>query len=108
MSKVIKAFLVIRLDFEKFLIQEREHLTFSFSLLIVFIGLKKMNYKEWKREYLELLTEVIKNHKYSEYYNNEFIEELANELLMRGYFDEDYGHWQVTPAEQAIKESFEL
>ena len=45
---------------------------------------------------------------YSEYYNNEFIEELANELLMRGYFDEDYGHWQVTPAEQAIKESFEL
>lgn len=62
-----------------------------------------MNYKEWKQEYLELLTEVIKNHTYSEYYK-----ELANELLMRGYFDEDYGHWQVTSVEQAIKESFEL
>ena len=67
-----------------------------------------MNYKEWKQEYLELLTEVIKNHTYSDYYNIEFIKELANELLMRGYFDEDYGHWQVTPTEQAIKESFEL
>ena len=41
MSKVIKAFLVIRLGFEKFLIQERQHISLSFSLLIVFIGLKK-------------------------------------------------------------------
>ena len=38
MSKVIKAFLVIRLDFEKFLIQERQHISLSFSLLIAFIG----------------------------------------------------------------------
>ena len=30
------------------------------------------------------------------------------ELLERGGFDEDFGHWEVTPPEQAIQESFLL
>lgn len=67
-----------------------------------------MNYSEWKQEYLELLIELIKQHEYSKDYTQTYITELANELLERGGFFEDFGHWEVTPPEQAVKESFEL
>ena len=67
-----------------------------------------MNYSEWKQEYLELLIELIKQHQYSKNYTQTYITELANELLERGGFFEDFGHWEVTPPEQAVKESFEL
>ena len=67
-----------------------------------------MNYSEWKQEYLELLIKQIENHEYSKDYTQDYIHELANELLERGGFFEDFGHWEVTPPEQAVKESFEL
>lgn len=67
-----------------------------------------MNYSEWKQEYLELLIELIKQHEYSKDYTQDYIHELANELLERGGFHEDFGHWEVTPLEQAVNESFEL
>ena len=67
-----------------------------------------MNYTEWKQKYLELLIELIKQHEYSKDYTQDYIHELANELLERGGFHEDFGHWEVTPSEQAVKESFEL
>ena len=67
-----------------------------------------MNYTEWKQEYLELLIELIKQHEYSKDYTQVYITELANELLERGGFDADFEHWEVTPPEQAVKESFEL
>lgn len=56
-----------------------------------------MNYTEWKQEYLELLTNLIKQHEYSKNHSNDSINELAIELLERGGFDEDFGHWEVTP-----------
>ncbi|MBI0154145.1 hypothetical protein [Gilliamella sp. W8128] len=67
-----------------------------------------MNYNEWKQEYLELLIELIKQHEYSKNYTQTYITELANELLERGGFYKDFGHWEVTPPAQAVKESFEL
>ena len=67
-----------------------------------------MNYTEWKQEYLERLIQLIKQHEYSKDYTQTYITELANELLERGGFFEDFGHWEVTPPEQAVKESFEL
>lgn len=67
-----------------------------------------MNYTEWKQEYLERLIQLIKQHEYSKDYKQTYITELANELLERGGFHEDFGHWEVTPPEQAVKESFEL
>ena len=67
-----------------------------------------MNYTEWKQEYLERLIQLIKQHEYSKDYTQDYIHELANELLERGGFDADFGHWEVTPPEQAVKESFEL
>ena len=66
-----------------------------------------MNYTEWKHEYLECLIQLIKQHEYSKNYTQVYITELANELLERGY-DEDSGYWEVTPPEQAVKESFDL
>lgn len=36
-----------------------------------------MNYIEWKQEYLELLTNLIKQHEYSKDYSNDAINELA-------------------------------
>ena len=67
-----------------------------------------MNYTEWKQEYLELLIELIKQHEYSKDCSNDYIDELANELLERRGFDADFGHWEVTPPEQAANESFVL
>lgn len=67
-----------------------------------------MNYSEWKQEYLELLIKLIKQHEYSKNYTQDYIDELANELLERSGFNADFGHWEVTPPEQAVKESFEL
>lgn len=67
-----------------------------------------MNYTEWKQEYLERLIQLIKQHEYSKDYKQTYITELANELLERGGFDVDFGHWEVTPPAQAVKESFEL
>lgn len=67
-----------------------------------------MNYTEWKHEYLELLIKLIKQHEHSKDYTQDYIHELANELLERGGFFEDFGHWEVTPPEQAVKESFDL
>ena len=67
-----------------------------------------MNYTEWKQEYLELLIKLIKQHEHSKDYTQDYIHELANELLERGGFFEDFGHWEVTPPEQVVKESFEL
>ena len=67
-----------------------------------------MNYNEWKQKYLKLLIELIKQHQYLKNYTQTYITELANELLERGGFFEDFGHWEVTPPEQAVKESFEL
>ena len=67
-----------------------------------------MNYTEWKQEYLERLIQLIKQHEYSKDYTQVYITELANELLERGGFYKDFGHWEVTPPEQAVKESFEL
>lgn len=66
-----------------------------------------MNYAEWKQKYLELLIALIKKHPYSEKYNNDFINELANELLERGY-DEDSGYWEGTLANEAANESFQV
>lgn len=67
-----------------------------------------MNYSEWKQEYLELLIKLIKQHEYSKNYTQDYIDELVIELLELGGFFEDFGHWGVTPPEQAVKESFEL
>ena len=67
-----------------------------------------MNYSEWKHEYLELLIKLIKQHEYSKKHSNDYIDELANELLERSGFDANFGHWEVTPPAQAVKESFEL
>lgn len=67
-----------------------------------------MNYTEWKQEYLECLIQLIKQNEYSKNHSNDAINELMIELLGRGGFDEDFGHWEVTPPEQAVKESFEL
>ena len=67
-----------------------------------------MNYTEWKQEYLERLIQLIKQHEYSKNYTQTYITELANELLERGGFFEDFGHWEVTPPEQAANESFVL
>ena len=67
-----------------------------------------MNYTEWKQEYLECLIQLIKQHEYSKNHSNDAINELAIELLERGGFDEDFGHWEVTPPEQAVQESFLL
>ena len=67
-----------------------------------------MNYNEWKQEYLKLLIELIKQHEYSRDYTQVYITKLANELLERGAFFEDFGHWEVTLPKQAVKESFEL
>ena len=67
-----------------------------------------MNYNEWKQEYLELLIELIKQHQYSKNYTQTYITELANELLERGGFDADFGHWEVTLPEQAVNESFQV
>ena len=66
-----------------------------------------MNYTEWKHEYLERLIQLIKRHEYSKNHSSDSINELVIELLERGGFDADFGHWEVTP-EQAVKESFEL
>jgi len=67
-----------------------------------------MNYTEWKQEYLELLIRLIKQHEYSKNHSNDYIDELAIELLGRSGFDEDFGHWEVTPPAQAVNESFQL
>ena len=67
-----------------------------------------MNYTEWKQEYLELLTNLIKQHEYSKNHSNDAINELAIELLERGGFDENFGHWEVAPPELAVLESFLL
>lgn len=67
-----------------------------------------MNYTEWKQEYLECLIQLIKQHEYSKNHSNDAINELMIELLERGGFDEDFGHWEVTPPAQAVQESLEL
>ena len=67
-----------------------------------------MNYTEWKQEYLECLIQLIKQHEYSKKYSNDSINELVIELLERGGFDEDFGHWEVTPPSQAVNESFHV
>ena len=67
-----------------------------------------MNYTEWKQEYLECLIQLIKQHEYSKNHSNDAINELAIELLERGGFDEDFGHWDVTPSSQAVNESFQV
>ena len=67
-----------------------------------------MNYAEWKQKYLELLIALIKKHPYSEKYNNDFINELANELLERAGFDEDSGYWEETLPKEAVNESYQL
>ncbi|MBI0114449.1 MULTISPECIES: hypothetical protein [unclassified Gilliamella] len=67
-----------------------------------------MNYTEWKQEYLELLIELIKQHQYSKNYTQTYMTELANELLERGGFFEDFEHWEVTPPAQAVNESFQV
>jgi len=66
-----------------------------------------MNYTEWKQEYLELLIKLIKQHEYSKKHSDDFINELANELLERGY-DEDSGYWEETSPKEAVNESFHV
>lgn len=67
-----------------------------------------MNYTEWKQEYLECLIQLIKQHEYSKNHSNAYIDKLVIELLERSGFDEDFGHWEVTPPAQAVQESLEL
>ena len=67
-----------------------------------------MNYTEWKQEYLELLIKLIKQHEYSKDYTQTYITELANELLERGGFFEDFNWWKEVSPKKASKESFKL
>ena len=67
-----------------------------------------MNYTEWKQEYLELLIELIKQHEYSKDYTQVYITELANELLERGGFFEDFEWWKDVSPKKASKESIKL
>lgn len=68
----------------------------------------KNNYQEWKSDYLNLLELKIRSHKYSANYTDIYIKELCIELLERGGFHEDYGHWECVTAEHASQESFKL
>ena len=68
----------------------------------------KINYENWKSDYLNLLELKIRLHPYSDKYNDTFITELCDELLERGGFDEDYGHWKCVTAQHAVTESFKL
>ena len=67
-----------------------------------------MNYTEWKQEYLELLIKLIKQHEYSRDYTQVYMTELANELLERGAFFEDFNWWKEVSPKKASKESFKL
>lgn len=66
------------------------------------------NYQGWKSEYLKFLEQKIRLHSYSDKYNDTFITELCDELLERGGFDEDYGHWECVTPQHAVRESFQL
>lgn len=67
-----------------------------------------MSYQEWKELYIATLKNKIKSHKYSVNYTEHYINELCQELLERGGFHEDYGHWECVTAEHASQESFKL
>ena len=68
----------------------------------------EINYENWKSDYLNLLELKIRLHPYSNKYNDTFITELCHELLERGGFDEDYGHWECVTVQHAVTESFQL
>ena len=68
----------------------------------------EINYENWKSDYLNLLELKIRLHPYSDKYNDTFIIELCDELLERGGFDEDFGHWKCVTAQHAVTESFQL
>lgn len=67
-----------------------------------------MSYQEWKELYIAILKNKIKSHKYSINYTEHYINELCQELLERGGFHEDYGHWECVTAEHASQESFDF
>jgi hypothetical protein len=73
-----------------------------------FLSEAKMLYQNWKTGYLTKLKLKIKSHKNSVNYSNNYIDELCGELLERGGFDENCGHWECVTAEQASQESLEL
>ena len=68
----------------------------------------EINYENWKSDYLNLLELKIRLHPYSDKYNDTFITELCHELLERGGFDEDFGHWKCVTAQHAVTEGFQL